>query len=161
MSRLPSLRQYLQRLMLPKLAAILVVLTILIFSTVFFTANRHIAEVHQGYLNDLADSIEQSIELTRTELSNIANNDLLVNGLIDVEYQQYYLPLFIQSLQITGDRNLSLALFNFSGDRLLFKNWDERVPKHYLNAWQQQVLSDAKTYTSVNDDGVFIAAPVQ
>lgn len=160
MSRLPSLRQYLQRLMLPKLAAILVVLTILIFSTVFFTANRHIAEVHQGYLNDLADSIEQSIELTRTELSNIANNDLLVNGLIDVEYQQYYLPLFIQSLQITGDRNLSLALFNFSGDRLLFKNWDERVPKHYLNAWQQQVLSDAKTYTSVNDDGVFIAAPV-
>ena len=160
MPRLPSLRQYLQRIMLPKLAAILVVFTILIFSTVFFTANRHIAEVHQGYLDDLTDSIERSIELTRTELSNIANNDLLVNGLIDVEYQQYYLPLFIQSLQITGDRNLSLALFNFSGDRLLFKNWDERVPKHYLRAWQQQVLSDADTYTSVNDDGVFIAAPV-
>lgn len=160
MPRLPSLRQYLQRIMLPKLAAILVVFTILIFSTVFFTANRHIAEVHQGYLDDLTDSIERSIDLTRTELSNIANNDLLVNGLIDVEYQQYYLPLFIQSLQITGDRNLSLALFNFSGERLLFKNWDERVPKHYLKAWQQQVLSDADTFTSVNDDGVFIAAPV-
>lgn len=160
MSRLPSLRQYLQRIMLPKLAAILVVFTLLIFSTVFFTANRHIAELHQSYLDDLTDSIEQSIEVTRTELANIANNDLLVNGLIDVEYQQYYLPLFIQSLQITEDRNLSLALFNFAGDRLLFKQWDERVPQHYLNAWQQQVLSDAETYTSINDDGVFIVAPV-
>ncbi|MFS1703088.1 ATP-binding protein [Alteromonas sp. AMM-1] len=160
MSRLPSLRQYLQRIMLPKLAVILVAITLIIFSAVFLTANRHIGEVHKGYLTDLKGSIEQSIELTRSELITIANNDLLVNGLIDMDYQQYYLPLFIQSTQITEDRNLSLALFNFAGDKLLFKNWDDRVPVHYLNAWQTQVLSNAESYTSVNEDGVFIVAPV-
>lgn len=160
MQSLPSLQQRLHKIIVPRLIGLLIVFIATLGGAIFFTAKSHLNNVHQTYIESLTTNIDENLDLRLNELMNIANNDLLVNGLIDSEYRTFYLPLFIQSLKITKAPNLSIALFDFSGELMLQKNWQGSVPNSMTNLWQNNVLDQALPYSIANHEGVLLAAPI-
>ncbi len=160
MRSLPSLRQNILRATLPRISILSVIALVVIGTALFLFARQQLLQVHQNYADEFTSNLEQNLQLTAQQLDNIANNDLIINGLIDVEYRDYYLPLFIQSLQITEARDVPVALYDFAGEPLLEKNW-QSVPPKVKDIWQEDVMVDLKLFSEITSNGVLLAAPIE
>lgn len=155
-----TLRQQLQKQIIPKILIVLVGLALLIGLSFYFTAHKQLQRDHQNYADNLIQAIDNGVELNRQIIANLAQNDLMINGLIDFEKRQEYLPLFFQSLKITEALNTSLALFDFAGEPIMSKNWGDNIPVEFDQIWQPQVLDKGMSFSYLSADGLVIAAPV-
>ena len=155
-----TLRQQLQKQIIPKILLVLVGLILLIGLSFYLTAHQQLKRDHENYTVSLIQAIENSVEQNKQIIGNLAQNDLMINGLIDFEKRQEYLPLFFQSLKITEAPNTSLALFDFAGDPIMSKNWGDNIPVEFDTMWQAQVLENGQAYTHLSANGFLVATPV-
>ena len=160
MIHLPSLRRKILQATLPQIALLSFLALLIIGSAIFIAARSHLSTLHENYADSVTVNLERNLDMTARQLHNIASNDLVINGLIDTQYRDYYLPLFIQSLQITQAPDVPLALFNYAGHPLLEKNW-QVVPGEFDNVWQNDVLQELSLYTEISENGILIAAPIE
>ncbi|MCW7752899.1 ATP-binding protein [Desulfobotulus sp. H1] len=70
------------------------------------------ADTQQGQIADRMDTLIKQIQ-------HLARNDLIINGLIHALDRDFYLPLFFQSLSITGMPSERIALVDFMGREIV------------------------------------------
>ncbi|NDV89660.1 response regulator [Alteromonas sp. 345S023] len=154
------LRTVLIKTMLPRLAALVALVAIILLAVAFYIVRGQVAEVHKQSLTSLQQDLSFTLNDTTRQLSDLAANDIIINALIDVEQRKNYLPMFFRSLNLTHSRNVSFALFDFSGAIIIDKNWHANLPVNIVQAWQERTLGASRTYYSVSKHGVLFSVPV-
>ena len=104
-----------------------------------------------------AQAIATKIETLKTSVRAVAGNDLVINGLVDVEVRDAYLPLFFAGLQIAGPRGGALISFTDYRGRILASNWKGAG---YTGApWLRAVL-EGREHLHMGSEGLVLAVPV-
>ncbi len=155
-----SLKQYLFRRALPGQLAILILLSVLLTVLFYVYSKPQISERHQYNVDRLVAAVDSGIGDIIEQMNNLAANDFVINSLVDESQQQYYLPLFFQSLRVNSDDNASIGLFSFDAQIISGKNLSPMTLILDSHPWQQRVLDEGQVYTAIRADGVVIAVPV-
>lgn len=160
MQHSPPLRTLLIKTMLPRLAVLVALVAIILLAVAFYIVRGQVADVHKQSLTSLQQDLSFTLNDTTRQLSDLAANDIIINALIDIEQRESYLPMFFRSLNLTHSRNVSFALFDFSGAIIIDKNWHANLPQNIVQAWQERTLGASQTYYSVSKHGVLFSVPV-
>ena len=104
-----------------------------------------------------AQAIATKIDTLKTSVRAVASNDLVINGLVDVEARDAYLPLLFSGLQIAGPRGGALISFTDYRGRILASNWKGA---DYTGApWLKAVL-EGREHLHMGSEGLVLAVPV-
>lgn len=155
-----SLNQLINQKVLPRLLSVVSVLTVVLMVMAFLFAQQALKQRHDNYIQDMQSEIILAMEGAVLQVSNLASNDLVVNSLVDVSQRENYLPLFFQSLKISNIGSISIAFFDFTGERIISKNWDEYIDAAPDFDWSTPVLEGSQSFTEFSAQGVLIASPV-
>ncbi|WP_394221710.1 ATP-binding protein [Alteromonas gracilis] len=156
----PRLRALLLSSMLPRLVLLVTVLSILLFALSFHFIVKQTDRLQQQSVVGLEQDISYIVSDTTRQLADLAANDIIINALVDFEQRDNYLPMFFRSLNLTQAKSVEFALFDFAGNRVIDKNWNESIPESLSSAWRQQTLGSSNTFSSVSQYGVLISVPV-
>ncbi|MEO0444217.1 MAG: hypothetical protein AAFZ92_10870, partial [Pseudomonadota bacterium] len=85
---------------LPWLVMLLFFAGILMFFIAFQYVNGQLVKDHQKNIDEFARNLNDEIASFEQQIANIAKNDLIINGLIDAEDRQNYIPLFVKSFSL-------------------------------------------------------------
>ncbi|MFC3095143.1 response regulator [Alteromonas sediminis] len=155
-----SLQQYLLKTALPRQATILFALFVLLGTLFYFYSQPQIEARHQQDLVRLDKALEAGLQATLNQMRNLAANDFVVNSLVDMDQQQYYLTLFFQSLRINNDDTASIGFFNFEGEIIASKNVAPLNQVLNTTHWKKDVLEAGSELILINGKGVTLAVPV-
>lgn len=101
--------------------------------------------------------IEDRIHSLKNQLIHLAANDLIINGLIHNIDREIYLPLFFQSLSLTGSSSERIALLDFMGEEIIASQPRTSV----LPAPSMiQELEGKKPLLQLSSEGLYMAAPI-
>lgn len=105
------------------------------------------AEIVSSKLNGIISSIR-----------SVAANDLVLNGLVDTEAREAYVPLYFSQLQIAGLRSGAKISFTDYRGRLIAANWQSQG---YVNAkWLYRVIDNGREYIRFDKNGAVLVVPV-
>lgn len=158
---LKPLSQVLIKKTLPKQLGLQLVVFLLFFTALVLYSIRQINLLHETESLLFHKHIEQGLLLVEQQLENVANNDLVVNSLIDFEQRSTYLPLLFQSFRINNTQDFSIAFIDFAGDPIAERNYGSELSSVYLDSFSAVTLEQGETFRSVDQRGVFIAIPVK
>ncbi len=102
--------------------------------------------------------ISQRVENIAEQARNLARNDLLINGLIDLETRQSYLPTFFQSLRLIGPGVPRIRLMDYRGREIAGVASPAHVGVNFVD-WEKAV-SSGEEVVSVSIDGLLVTVPV-
>lgn len=93
--------------------------------------------------------------LVQTAVS-MAKNDLIINGIVDAQERDRYIPVFFESIQVPGPPGAEVTLADYKGRRLA----SNHIKANYTEAgWLKQVLS-GETWLHLSEAGFTVAVPV-
>ena len=156
----PRLRKLLLTNMLPRLIALVVVLSITLFAAAFHFVSQQTQILQQQSVEDLQQDLSYIVDDTTRQLADLAANDIIINSLVDMEQRGNYLPMFFRSLNLTQAPHVEFALFDFAGNQIIDKNWQAALPDNLEKTWRQLTLGESATFSSVSKHGVLISVPV-
>ncbi len=145
---------------MPKVMAMALLVSIVLFVSFFFFIKDQLNTKHRGQLEQIENIAMTNINNVATQVLNLSNNDLIINSLIDFEQRENYLSIFFQSLKITDSPDVSIGFLDFNADPIVVKNWQVYEEKAQYFDWQPMVFESAKLKVEVSEHGVLIAAPV-
>ncbi|MEM8948494.1 MAG: PAS domain-containing protein [Pseudomonadota bacterium] len=123
--------------------------------------------MHQLVSNELHDRLhrqaEQYAQLIAFKLdtvigtaTSVAENDLIVNGIMDAQGRDQYMPVFFETAQVPGLSDAEMTLADYKGRRIA----SNRPDVDYTEApWLNAVLG-GETWHQVENQGFIVAAPV-
>ena len=156
----PRLRKLLLTNMLPRLIALVVVLSITLFAAAFHFVSQQTQVLQQQSVEGLQQDLSYIVDDTTRQLADLAANDIIINSLVDMEQRGNYLPMFFRSLNLTQAPHVEFALFDFAGNQIIDKNWQAALPDNLEKTWRQLTLGESATFSSVSKHGVLISVPV-
>ena len=156
----PRLRKLLLSSMLPRLIALVLFASLVLFAISFHFAVTQADQLQQQSVDGLEQDLTFIVNDTTRQLADLAANDIIINSLVDVQQRDNYLPMFFRSLNLTQAKVVEFALFDFAGSKVIDKNWDTVLPDTLDTAWRQQTLGSSLPYSSVSQYGVLISVPV-
>ena len=156
----PRLRKLLLTNMLPRLIALVVVLSITLFAAAFHFVSKQTQILQQQSVEGLQQDLSYIVDDTTRQLADLAANDIIINSLVDMEQRGNYLPMFFRSLNLTQAPHVEFALFDFAGNQIIDKNWQAKLPDNLEKTWRQLTLGESATFSSVSKHGVLISVPV-
>ena len=152
----------LQAIILWRILPVVTVLLVVIWVTVKFLGTE---TIRQQAERDLAVQADQAAEITNQKLltlvdtvRGIAQNSLMVNGLIDTQERYSYLPVFLQTLRLPGTADAKIALTDFRG-RVISANFSGEGD-FGRREWFPGVM-DGNEYYRASQTGMIIAVPVR
>lgn len=160
MSKPLTLQRLLLRNTLPGQIGILGVLLLFLMVVFYLYATIQLEDKHQAYSQQVITSLSDGVEATTTQMQALANNDFIVNSLIDLQQRNDYLPLFFQSLRVSNASSASIGFFDFDGELIAGRNWLSVTLNESSGQWRSLVLSQGQNFRAVDADGVFIVVPV-
>lgn len=102
-------------------------------------------------------AISERFKTLTKAVAAIAENDLIVNSLIDLAGRDDYLPTLFQSMRLAGPEDAGITLTNYRG-RVVASN---KVSVTYENApWLEKVMR-GEIHTRLSAEGLLIAYPVR
>lgn len=117
------------------------------------------AEVHQRLrqqATQVAAAISVKVQALVAAAAAVAENDLVVNGLIDFEERLQYIPVYFQRLQLPGPSGILVSLTDYRG-RTLASN--APAPSYQAEPWVPRVMTGERL-TRIDRDGMLLALPV-
>lgn len=156
----PRLRKLLLTNMLPRLIALVVVLSVTLFAAAFHFVSQQTQILQQQSVEGLQQDLSYIVDDTTRQLADLAANDIIINSLVDMEQRGNYLPMFFRSLNLTQAPHVEFALFDFAGNQIIDKNWQAALPDNLEKTWRQLTLGESATFSSVSKHGVLISVPV-
>lgn len=155
-----SLFKQLSRQIIPKVIAALLVFCFVLSGLFIYIAQYQLQKQHQSYGENFKNGYLSSLDNYVLAVRNLANNDLMINGLFDQRTRENFLPLLFQGLQFSNEEKVSAALFDFEGKNILSHDWRDIPSELSQNPVVQRVLSDLKPYVYIGPNGLFVVAPV-
>ncbi len=129
--------------------------------TVLWTTQKVVEESVQERLRQASDQIAQLVDerlFTIVEQARVlAGNDLIVNGLIDAQSREDYLPIFFKSLRL-GGATARISLVDYKGREIL-ANKARGGPDIHRSPWNN-MLSAGKEVRYLGTDGLIVAVPI-
>lgn len=156
----PRLRSLLLSSMLPRLIALVLLVSLILFAISFHFVVKQAEQLQQQSVEGLEQDLTFIVYDTTRQLADLAANDIIINSLVDIEQRNAYLPMFFRSLNLTQAKTVEFALFDFAGNQVIDKNWDVILPASLDAKWRQQTLGSSNSYFSVSQYGVLISVPV-
>lgn len=156
----PRLRTLLLSSMLPRLIALVLFASLVMFAISFHFAVTQADQLQQQSVDGLEQDLTFIVNDTTRQLADLAANDIIINALVDMQQRDNYLPMFFRSLNLTQAKAVEFALFDFAGNQVIEKNWDTVLPNTLDSAWRQQTLGSSLPYSSISQYGVLISVPV-
>ncbi len=114
---------------------------------------HHAAQHHQAEL-----ILKRNLETLQDSARVLAGNDLVINGLIDLESQSQYLPIFFRSLRIPGPGQAQISLVDYRG-RPIISNQD--VAPTYAMEPFWEAISSGREYFELSAERLLFAVPVK
>lgn len=93
------------------------------------------------------------------EAEALAGNDLVVNGLIDTEDRNSYLPAFFRSLRLPGSEDAQIFMLDYRG-RIVASNQPEAPAAWTPSGWEPAIARNAAA-TSLTEAGLTTMAPIR
>ncbi|MGB3726545.1 MAG: response regulator [Glaciecola sp.] len=148
------------RQLIPRLLIVVTIFVFIMAVAFILTSRGQVEKQHNNYHNQLVKNIEKNTHNLVTIVKGLAENDLLVNGLIDFQMRDEYLPLFFQNLKISNDTNGSRVLFDYAGDIILSAQWQENKINALAPNWKQLVLQESTALVYIGSEGVLVISPI-
>jgi len=104
--------------------------------------------------------VQYRIDNIGAQVENLSVNALIVNGLIDLEGREGYLPAFFRNLRLAGHPQAKIELADYKG-RILYKNGNSNgvyVPPGQL---REQVIENGWKWSRLTADGLALVYPIQ
>jgi len=121
------------------------------------TVNDELAERLREEAGHSAVSVSREIEAIAQFVGSVAQNELVVNGLIDTVGRDDYLPVMLQSLRLPGSAEARVSLIDYRA-RLIIGDGDEQ--KFTGAPWRDEVLLKGGPFVKVSEAGLVVAYPV-
>ena len=105
-----------------------------------------------------AELIALKLETVIGTATSVAENDLIVNGIMDAEGRDHYIPVFFETAQVPGlaEADAEMTLADYRGRRIA----SNRKDVDYTDApWLTEVL-DGEVWHEVRNSAFIVAAPV-
>ncbi|MFT5174438.1 MAG: signal transduction histidine kinase [Gammaproteobacteria bacterium] len=116
-------------------------------------------EIHQRLQNEAtqrASKIAYQLTTLRSAARALAQNDLIINALIDEDTRASYLPTFFRSYVAPGPAGAKVSLLDYKG-RFIASN---DTHGNYTSApWLNRVMAGGRAF-SIDANGLLIAEPV-
>ena len=105
-----------------------------------------------------ADAVSSKLNAILSSARSVAANDLVINGLVDVDAREAYVPLYFNQMQIAGPRSGGKVSFTDYRGRLIASNWSGQ---DFSNAaWLYRVIDNGREYVHIDDKGAVFVVPV-
>lgn len=144
---------------LPKALLSICIITILLLSGLIYFSNLQTQARHQNYLKNFEDHLVQRLNNIETEVSNLAQNNLIVNSLIDFDFQERSLPLFFQSIKLSVNP-ISIGYTDFKGDLVTSNNKALADISLKFPNWKENVLQKGEHFLQFEQGALFIGVPI-
>lgn len=151
-----SLRNYISRNTLPWLLVILLVISLLSIGVTRHVTEQELKRHHSSISLRFNEHLQGFIQSSNQQINNIARNDLVINGLIDIQEREKYIPTLFRSMRLAGMDEARLWLTDFSGLPII----EHSIPFPTDKSWLASVLQKGQFVSRLNADGLLIAAPV-
>lgn len=156
----PRLRTLLLSSMLPRLIALVLFASLVLFAISFHYVVTQAEQLQQESVDGLEQDLTFIVNDTTRQLADLAANDIIINAFVDLQQRDNYLPMFFRSLNLTQAKTVEFALYDFAGNKIIDKNWDAVLPSTLDTAWRQQTLGSSIPYSSISQYGVLISVPI-
>ncbi len=140
-------------------ATILLLLGISLAET-FLIRQTYEEEVHQRLAQQatqVAAVISAKTQALIDAAAAVAENDLVINGLIDYQDRQSYIPVFFQELRLPGPSSARVSLTDYRG-RTIASNTSNR--SYQNEPWVENVMAGERA-TRIDENGMILAVPVK
>ncbi|MFV1873346.1 MAG: ATP-binding protein [Oleiphilus sp.] len=154
-----SLASLIRNRTLPKSLLALSLISLILLSGLIYFSHTQTTLRHQDYLIHFEDHLAQRISNLKTEVSNLAQNDLMINSLVDYDFLERTLPIFFQSLKLSI-QDISIGFTNFQGELLTSNNRPLPLKESVFNDWKEAVLIQGKPYLKFHKGALLVAEPI-
>ena len=113
---------------------------------------------HTAIAQSFEKLITDTIENATNQIKTIATNDLIINGLIDTQERDKYIPTFFRSWRISGSNNGIISLLDYKG-RTIVSNADSS-PSLDSPEIKEIVFDKGKPFQQLNQNGLIIIEPI-
>jgi PAS domain S-box-containing protein len=157
LSKRPSLQLFVLRAIVPATILLLLILAVATSSRVSIAVRQEVQSRVDRAATQLARAAEVKLLLVLDACRSMAQNNVVVNGVVDVDYRSSVTRSFIRSLRLPGSATQKITLADYRG-RFLVGN----VPSDgYQDAsWIDQVISGHEVIAT-NENAITIAVPVK
>jgi len=150
-----SLKSFISRKTLPWLLLILFAITLMFMLFTRYLVEQQLVQHHSAISLRFSENLQRNIQSLNQQVANVASNDLVINGLIDLQEREKYIPMFFRTLSLAGIPESKLLLTDFSGSEITSTGIEFGIDN-----WQELVLKQGQSISQLTADGLYIAAPV-
>jgi len=143
---------------LPIAIVVMGVIGMIVLSATERTVQESVAEHLDRQSEYVAERIGQRLDTVLDQVTSLAKNDLVVNGLIDTQSRNLYLPTFFASLRLGGELNARISLVDYKG-REIFSNNLDAGPLTDAPARVNTLAAGREVYY-LGSEGMLLAVPV-
>ena len=156
--RAQHLSAYVLWRVLPLAVAAMVLIGFFVLSTTEKTIEKTVSERINRQSDYIADLIEHRLSTVLDKVTLLGKNDLIVNGLIDIDSRNLYLPTFFNSLRLGAEASPRVSLLDYKGVEI-FHNGLPGGPVINREEWVE-ALSSGEGVRYFGEDGMLMAVPV-
>lgn len=103
--------------------------------------------------------IQLRLDSVLSQTQNLSKNALLINGLIDLDGRNDYLPEFFQTLRLAGYPDARIEMTDYKG-RPIFDNTLSSARDKATSEWQETVIQKGESGTRLFWDGFISVEPI-
>ncbi|MEM8668699.1 MAG: ATP-binding protein [Planctomycetota bacterium] len=160
-----------QRRLRAKILLRVVPITAIVMLAILWTAQQSIhltikqeVDAHLQQTASLtAEQLSRQLDLLRASVTGLAENDLIVNSIIDKEQRHYQLPVFFRSLQLPDSSFRRITMTDYAGRPVVSAVNGDSSSDHgvsiRVNPFRDQVMS-GEEYFEVTPEWITVATPI-
>jgi PAS domain S-box-containing protein len=122
--------------------------------------DEQLLKQHEAVNNHFYKRIKDALSSIEQQIIHVAENELIINSIVDPVGRENYLPLFIQSFSLSGIDDSYVAIADFTGNIITDNNvqFDHSLVQD--NRWKETVLEKHQNYRYFGESGLIIAVPI-
>jgi PAS domain S-box-containing protein len=144
---------------LPKVLVSICIITVFLLLGLIYFSNLQTHTRHQNYLTNFEGHLSQRLSNIETEVSNLAQNNLIINSLIDFDFQERSLPIFFQSIKLSVNP-ISIGFTDFKGGLVTSNNEALADISLKFPNWKENVLKKGEHFLQFQQGSLFIGEPI-
>ena len=122
--------------------------------------NERLNNIQDERVNRFVENKNRVLEGLLGQVTAIANNDLVINGLVDTANSERYLPALINSYSLAGTTNNSVKIVDFNGKAIVSNGVDISHSSVSDSALFAEVMDTAIAQYKYTKSGILFIAPI-
>lgn len=103
-----------------------------------------------------AEQLGRQLDLLRASVSGIAENDLVVNSIVDKEQRKYQIPIFFRSLRLPDTSFRCVTMTDYAGRPIVSSSRDQQIE---VEPFLAEVMA-GENYFEIDRRWITVASPI-